>query len=304
MNKIPAFNNNYHKFTKVGTTYCVIKALGQKYILYPDKDKNYIFNTKEISKFLFDYKDAFNYDESKIDTNQSKEVNFDIEFYYKPLFSDKPENRGTDTFKATFFNGVFQRWERPFVCDGIVNLSDEKMPYFEAYPFEYSKVQGNDVKRVLVDDGTGRMRDNIDLDKLRIIRSQCCDGFYLKWHNNKWGYSYYLFDRIGQEKISPKSIGRLKEQFSWTYNRLELGKTGQREIKLFKQVDYTDRELMKSLMTSNEVYLYTGKKGQKATANDWLEVQVKGGVNETNKDNSFKQVVTLILPQEQTRKRI
>ncbi len=64
-------------------------------------------------------------------------------------------------------------------------------------------------------------------------------------------------------------------------------------------MDYADRELMKSLVSSNEVYLYTGRKGHKATATDWLEVRVKGGVQETNKGNSFKQVVTLVLPKEQ-----
>ncbi len=295
MKRVASHNNNYFEFLETESDYAIItrKDNGREYILYPASGK-YIFNTIEISKFLFENKDTFNYDKNIIDVNNSKTLDFHIDCW----FIDQTEMQ--DDFSVTFFNGVFQRWECPFVGDGIVNLSDGKMPYFEGYPFEYSEVIGNEVKRVLVDDGSGLGTD----ENVRIIRPHCCEGFYLKWHNGKWGYSYYLFDRIAQERLAPKSLGNLREQFSWTDNFLELGKEGQREIKLFKLVDYADRELMKSLVTSNEVYLYTGRKGQKATANDWLEVQIKGGVQESNKGNTFKQVITVLLPQEQTRTRI
>ncbi len=299
MKRIASYNNNYHKFQSEGAKYAEITAMinGKEsvYILYADKKGNFIFNMREVSAFLFAYKDVYNYEGNEVDANQSETIVFTIAIYsYKGnLIEESP-------FKVTFFNGVFQRWEHSFVCDGVVNLSDKAMPYFEGYPFEYSKVKGSEVERILIDDGSDLGTD----ENVRIIRPHCCNGFYLKWHNSKWGYSYYLFDRIGQEKLSAKSIGTLKEQLSWTDNVLELGKEGHREIKLHAQVDYADRELMKSLITSNEVYLYTGRKGQKATANDWLEVRVKGGVKETNKNNAFEQVLSLILPKEQTRTRI
>ncbi len=301
MIRIASHNNNYHRFVKENASYAIITVNGVEYILYPDKYGKFLFNTREVSYFLFDYKDVFNYEKNLIDKNQSKVVFFKIDIYHETDISNTVTKIDTKNFKTTFFNGVFQRWECPSVADGVVNLSDIKMPYFEGYPFEYSEVKGADVERVLVDDGSGLGVD----ENVRIIRRNCCnDGYYLKWHNGKWGYSYYLFDRIGQEKLSAKSVGELREQFSWTDNGLELGKEAQREIQLFKQVDYADRELMKSLMTSNEVYLYTGRNGQKATANDWLEVRVKGGVKETNKNGTFKQVVTLLLPKEQVRSRI
>ncbi len=296
MNRIASYNNNFYRFTVAGAKYAVIKVDSQEFVLYCDAEGHFMFNTREFSNFLFAYKDTYNYEGNKVDDNQSKTKYFTVRAYdYNDVLMD------TKSFKATFFNGVFQRWECPSVADGVVNLSDIKMPYFEGYPFEYSEVKGVNVERVLVDDGSGLGTD----DNVRIIRRNCCnDGYYLKWHNGKWGYSYYLFDRIGQEKLSAKSVGELREQFSWTDNGLELGKEAQREIQLFKQVDYADRELMKSLMTSNEVYLYTGRNGQRATANDWLEVRVKGGVKETNKNGTFKQVVTLLLPKEQVRSRI
>ncbi len=296
MKKLPAYNNNIHKFEMVNAHYVDISTdNGVELRLYSNKDKEFRLHTATVSKYLFDFKDSYTYESDVIDDNQSKVVKFDIQGY------DENGNKlDRVVLLVTFFNGVVQRWEYPEVCDGVVNLSDDKMPYFEGYPFEYSKVEGEKVKRVLVDNGSGLGTD----DNVRIIRTNCCDGYYLKWHNGKWGYSYYLFDRIGKEKLGTKSVGALKELLSWADNYLEIGKDGQREITLFKQVEYEDRELMKSLVTSPEVYLYTGQRGEKASVDDWLEVRIKGGVEETNKDNTFRQIVTVILPQEQTIKRL
>jgi hypothetical protein len=61
--------------------------------------------------------------------------------------------------------------------------------------------------------------------------------------------------------------------FSWSDSTLDIGKDAQRELRVFANVPYDYRELIKSLATSNEVYLYTGEKGQTATANNWLEVR-------------------------------
>ncbi len=137
---------------------------------------------------------------------------------------------------------------------------------------------------------------------IRLIKNNCCqDGFYLKWHNGKWGYSYYLFNKVGRERLNPKSIGSVREYLSWSENEIEISKKGQRQIQLFAMVDYQDREMMKSLVMSNEVYLYTGLKHQKANKNLWLKVRIKGKVDETNKSKTFKQTLTLLMPNEQTR---
>ena len=97
----------------------------------------------------------------------------------------------------------------------------------------------------------------------------------------------------------------MREHFSWTDNFLDIGKKGQRKVDVFANIDYKDRELMKSLANSNEVYLYTGRQFDRATQETWLEVKIPTmKVKETNKFGSFPQLVTFNLPQEKTRTRI
>lgn len=297
--KVASHNHNYHKFTDTSANYAIITTGGTEHILYPDKDGVFIFNTYEYASAIFDYTDDYKYETNLIDGNQSKIVTFEIKTF------DTNDTEKTQHFlTVTFFNGVKQRWECPFVEEGVVNLSEMKMPYFIGYPFEYSEVTGEvtgyGVNRVLVNDGSGTGNNN----NVRNISKQC-NGFYLKWHNSNWGYSYYLFEKIGKESFNTKSLGDVREQLSWTDNYFDIGKTGQRKLELFAQIDYQDRELIKSLAKSNEVYLYTGKKFEKATNENWLQVKIESmKVSETNKNNTFEQKVTISLPKEKTRTRI
>lgn len=297
MSRVAAYNHNFHKFTSSipeNADYAEIRYNEVTYILQPDKDGLFLFNTYEFSRELFHYKDDYDYSSDFIDSNQSKTVVFEI----KIIMIDGTEE--TSTFESTFFNGVFQRWECPFVEDGVVNLSDIEMPYFEGYPFDYSSVLDKEVKRVLVDNGSGIGNDS----NVRNINRHC-EGYYLKWHNSRFGYSYYLFESVGKEQFNSKSLGNVREKLVWTDNYLELGKNAQRKLELFAFVDYKDREIMKSLAKSNEVYLYTGNRYDVANNDLWLEVSTdKIKVSETNRNNVFEQNIIINLPKEKTRTRI
>lgn len=295
MKRVASYNYNYHQFASVNADYAIITTTGSEYILYPDKDGNFIFNTYEYSSVLFNYSDDFDYSVTSADANQSVTNTFAI----KVVKLDGTEEV-LPSLEVTFFNGVFQRWECPFVEDGVVNLSEKKIPYFVGYPFEFGEVAGFNLNRILVSDGTS-VGSNANVRKIE----KECNGFYLKWHNSRWGYSYYLFEKIGKENFNTKSLGDVREQLSWTDNYFDIGKTGQRKLELFAQIDYQDRELIKSLAKSNEVYLYTGKKFEKATNENWLQVKIESmKVSETNKNNTFEQKVTISLPKEKTRTRI
>ena len=297
--KISAFNNNYYDFSAIvplDGDFAEIEVDGIIYILQPNKDGLFSYNTYEYSRELFSYQDSFDYTTTVLaDINQSITKIFNI----KIVLLDAVEELSTLTL--TFFNGSKQRWESPFVIDGVVNFSENVgMPYYVGYPFEYSLVLNNDVQRILVDNGSSSGVDS----EIRTIQKDC-GGIYLKWHNSNFGYSYYLLERIGKEKFSTKSLGNVSEHFSWTDNELDIGKKGQRKLSLFSKVEYVDRELIKSLQKSNEVYLYTGQMGDVATKDNWLEVKISNSkLTETNKDSVFDFLVIVDLPQEKMRTRI
>jgi hypothetical protein len=323
--RLAAYNYNFFEFTAAtpeNGDYAEVVANGIVYRLQPDKNGLFTFNTYEFSRELFNYKDTFDYAATTIDLNQATTIVFDIKVVLFSAFEELSQ------LTLTFFNGVFQRWENPLVIDDIVNLSDGLIPYWEGYPLDVSEVISNDVVRTLISDGVtlattisapcgigtmivgntnivGTICDNVPIEDVIKEIYSACDGIYLKWHNSKYGYSYYLFQEIGIENFNTKSLGNVKEHFSWTDRLFEMGKEGQREINIFARVDYSDREMMKSLVKSNEVYLYTGERNQLADETLWLEVETsKSKVKETNRDGIFEQPLTIKLPEEKTRTRI
>ena len=77
MKRVAAYNNNFHKFTSLvpeDADYSEISFEDVKYILQPDKNGVFTFNTYEFSRELFEYNDVFTYDSVLEDTNQSKEI--------------------------------------------------------------------------------------------------------------------------------------------------------------------------------------------------------------------------------------
>lgn len=296
---IAAYNYNAYQFTStipLDADYCEVRlALGDEpyYILKPDVIGQFTFDTYEFSRHIFEHYDSFLYDATFTDTNQFREVTF----YLNIVNLDGSTEQ--QTFTPTFFNGTKQRWEDRFVTDGVINLSELRMPYWNGYPFDYSSVVNGEVVRTLVDNGLGGGSD----PNVRVI-NPICKGYYLKWHNSSYGYSYYLFSGVGKERFAPKSIGTIRENFTWTDNYLEIGKVGQRELSIMTNVPYEDRELMKSLSKSDQVYLYTLDQFQAASSNSWLPVQIDMTVKESNRYNSFEQVVKIYLPEEQTVKRL
>lgn len=154
-----------------------------------------------------------------------------------------------------------------------------------------------DVERLVFSDGRTdtSIEDNLplitgynDLDVntqfnilLQKIVPTCTDGHYVKWINSFGGWSYWLFYK-GNENIATKEVGFLFNN----YNNLEdtispsisLGKTTETTIQLkqdaITEFDYT---ILKDLIDSTKVYLFTGTPFSQNTFNDWVEVNLKQG---------------------------
>ena len=288
-----AYNHNYYTFqasTPSNGDYSVITYGDIEYVLYPDNLGVFTFDTFEFSRELFNYKDVFDYNSNYVDSNQYKFISFNIE-----IFLLDTSDTEISTLDISFYNGVVQRWQSPNVLE---YQSDILKPiYFNGYPFDYSEINSSEVTRTLP----------TDLSLFNVVEdTKNCEGIYLKYHNGKAGYDYYLFNTYSKGNYSTTSLGNIKEKFSWTYNTFELGKKGQREILAFAKIPYEYREMMYNLADSNEVYLYTGKKEDLTDlSNKWLEVKVKSmKVQETNKESAFEQNITILLPEEKTRTRI
>ena len=312
-----AYNDNYYTFSAIESDsgdYAIITYEDLEYTLYPDVNGLFTFNTYEFSRELFNYKDTFTYQTSSIDHNQFRFIEFNIEVY---LLDETTE---TQALNVVFYNGVVQRWNTPNVLEYTNPIT--KPIYFEGYPFDYSVVTEDYVFRTLP----------TDLNVLNVVESEC-EGVYLKYHNGKSGYEYYLFNKYAKGTYKTSSYGSIKEKYSWTQNTLEIGKKGQRKTLAYAVVDYEYREMMYNLADSNEVYLYTGNKGDIDAlllqegigidvigtapigvdyedvegfdvSNQWLEVKVDLTVSETNLETAFEQDITILLPESQTRTRI
>lgn len=294
--RISAFNYNYFEFTHTSPfDYCDVLIGNFRYRLYPINGV-YLFNLYEHTKQLFEFKDNVDYSDlsSPIDINQSTTMNFVVGIDTGVSIDY------ADQYFFNVFNGVFERWEDLLMPSGHVLIS-ETIPVWDGYPLDYSLQVTNDISRVIVNDGL-----NYYATPFTNMIPADCGGYYLKFHNGRFGYSYYLFSHNAKETFKTKSIGKLREQFSWTDNYLDIGKKGQRKIDLFQYIPYEHREIIKALASSNEVYLYTGEQfSQPAADNYWLEVMLESTtVSETNKENTFSFTAKISLPQEQTRTRI
>ena len=181
------------------------------------------------------------------------------------------------------------------------DLALSRLPIFKEFPIEISLFSNDKVTRRLISDGTNFIKPDVGYD----LMNNPCEGIYLKWHNSKGGYSYYLFDPFHKESLSSKSIGDVREVYSWVNNTLMIGQETTRTLKLGAKVDEVYFEMMESLSHSNEVYLYTQNKGEKAAHLSWLEVQLdKPKFTWDSRNTLFNVSFTLMLPQMQTRTRI
>lgn len=136
-------------------------------------------------------------------------------------------------------------------------------------------------------------------DYIDEVRYPKC-GTYLKWLNNLGGYSYWLFSPIQQDDHNIGDNGLTlnsaidERNFRW----FEEEKTEiiRRTIES-RAIDADEIELFKTLIRSNEVYLFTGEFAETADADDWITIKVVPNTYTfKNKINAVQFSVQIELP--------
>ena len=105
-------------------------------------------------------------------------------------------------------------------------------------------------------------------------------GVYLKWINQYGGYSYWLFNEFYQVNKSTRSLGVINNDFFNLEDTLsqtkQLGKDSSDTWIIFSDdLKPNDMNIVKGILTSPKVYLFTGVRFSQNNFNDWLEIDVK-----------------------------
>lgn len=136
----------------------------------------------------------------------------------------------------------------------------------------------------------------------------CGNYYYIKFMNDFGVWQYWLFDN-GSEQLTTKALGEVNNN----YNDLDLstsitkqiGKEANETFSVTTDILTAEQmQLLKPLLTSPKIYLWTGEVGVASTIYDWLEIKlttanhlVKNPKIELNKLN-----LTFELPDLDTRK--
>lgn len=104
-------------------------------------------------------------------------------------------------------------------------------------------------------------------------------GVYLKWLNEFGCYNYWLFNEQHESTLSSKSRGVINNDFKNIADTVSTFKSLGRNIgeQMSISVDFLtadDINVLKGIVTSPKVYLFTGERFTDNTFNDWIEVDL------------------------------
>jgi hypothetical protein len=143
---------------------------------------------------------------------------------------------------------------------------------------------------------------NINIMK---VESQC--GVYLKWLNSKGSYSYWLFDSIYKDNLTPRTI----DEFAGYYDNLQnltstshlIGKTANRILQINTKFDNADAEYLRDLAISPAVWMYAHQVPFQQVQDrfDWIGVKVSDTAFPVDRKTSKQKLnLTITLPDLQT----
>jgi hypothetical protein len=128
-------------------------------------------------------------------------------------------------------------------------------------------------------------------------------GVYIKWLNQYGGYSYWLFNEFYQIDERTKSLGSINNDFFNLQDTLsqskELGKDSADTWTVYSDdLNPNDMNIVRGILTSPKVYLFTGVRFAKNNFNDWLEVNLKTSSANIKQSREVKNDIklTIVLP--------
>lgn len=186
---------------------------------------------------------------------------FDITIYNSNTTNFKLRNN-TNGVEETFTTGY--KVPRLFFSDGDTDTTiEDVVPFVEGF------------NKTTISSAAGSY--NFLVEKL----ASHCGGHYIKWLNSFGGWSYWLFNK-GNENIDTKETGVLNNDYNNLENtispKISLG------VESFNNITTTQENitpdemlLLRDLLDSVKVYLFTGVPFSKSSITDWIEVTIRSG---------------------------
>lgn len=227
--------------------------ISTQFISYTDLTNKIFINIQSIVKSLFDVPNG--------STNNSTKIQISI-----------TANEGTNiTFTKDFIRGGkrVNDTNQTISPNQTLRLSTN-LPVWSGFPvYDYFLSSDYLIQEQLLADVT-----NIDYR-----RTKGCNNIYIKFLNQKGGYSYWLFESYS-EKNQNKPLGYLVN--SKNNNLLDLGSESQSDLQIYSKIPKEYKDYALDIVNSSDVYAY-----QNAS---WKKIFLKA--NNVEFDNIKKVYVT------------
>lgn len=201
--------------------------ISTQFISYADQNNKVFVNIQSIVKSLFDVPNGI--------TNNSTKIQVSI-----------TTNEGTNlTFTKDFVRGGKRTSDtnQTISPNQTLRLS-EKLPVWSGFPvYDYFLSSGYLIEEQALADVTG-----IDYK-----RTKGCNNIYIKFLNQKGGYSYWVFESYS-EKENSNNVGYLVN--SKTNNLLDLGSESKSDLQIYSKIPKEYRDYAKDIIVSPDIYAY------------------------------------------------
>lgn len=141
----------------------------------------------------------------------------------------------------------------------------------------------------------GEFRTNVFLKK-----KKPCSGIYLKWFNSEGGFSHWLFNEYGVEKVKGKDLDLIHSNTfanvgSFDSGFKSIGKEASRTLRVKTRCDQNETRELKSLFYSPLIQLYTSRTPNEAGV--FIDVRVEEVFELKEKNGNQEFILNLELPQ-------
>ena len=227
--------------------------ISTQFISYTDPNNKVFVNIQSITKSLFDVPNDGTNNATKIQisitTNEGRNLTFTKDFV-------RGGKRVNDTNQTISPNQTLRL--------------ASNLPVWSGFPI-YDYFLSSDY---LIQEKTLAEVSNIDYRRIK-----GCNNIYLKFLNQKGGYSFWLFESYS-EKESNSNLGYLVN--SKTNNLLDLGNESKSDLQIYSKIPKEYRDYAKDIIVSSDVYAYQN--------GGWKKIFMKG--NSVEFDNIKKVYVT------------
>jgi len=215
------------------------------------------------------------------------EVDYQIEIPIEFKLTFEDNSTDVQTLVKTFVHGISQPGEKNYLENGVHSIGDQ-VRVFAGYPFTINQLTEESYKRVageviyLGDANEFATVQGLPEGPIYDIYKTPTQGVYLKWLDKNNNYSYWLFNPRKLESGSITNLTPVQNQINDITTDNELSKPSGVEaaekIKIFSQIPYEYRDLIKTLFYSPEIYIYNLGYGEVAdNPNAWSRVVISTG---------------------------